>query len=947
MPHAAADTKRNRCRQMTGQAGPGPVYSAAMSQAPDAPSTNPLDAAPALIAGFRDAVWLHPDGEVETISHRDAQARLKGGIRPLVCHRRATATILRAAPFEAFDVLELFAFVRPATFCLPTPRGLAEAVDAPLPADAEQMAMSLMTVADILLDGLHALDRDGAERARRLAWVMARSGWVWGAPVLAALGAAETPHSSALSAALQVWRRLPEWEDRPIETPPGNLAVSPAETLTRLGTLLGRTSERRPQQQHYATTLTAAFNPRAREDEPNVVIAEAGTGVGKTLGYVAPASLWAEHNDAPVWVSTFTRNLQRQLDTELDRLYPDRLEKRERIVVRKGRENYLCLLNFEEAVNKTRLAKGPDAIALGLVARWAEASRDGDMVGGDFPAWLIHLFGREVTTDLTDTRGECIYSACPHYGKCFIEHTVRRARHADIVVANHALVLIQAALVGDAEGRPLRYVFDEAHHLFNAADSAFSAHLSGFETADLRRWLVGAEGGSRSRSRGLKARIEDLIEGDPKAEKALDDTLRAARALPAPSWHQRVTDGRTEGPTEAFLALVRQQVYARSPSTDGPYDLEAEPHPPVDGLTAAAATLGEALFDLARPIGALIARLHNRLADDSDSLETQTRVKIESVTASLERRAVNQIANWRAMLDALQTETPPEYVDWFGIQRVGGRDFDIGFHRHWIDPTKPLAEDVYKPAHGLAITSATLTDRTGDPDADWLAAEVRTGTRHLPVRPVQSAETSPFDYANRLKVLVVSDVQKGDMDQIAAAYRDLFIAAGGGGLGLFTAISRLRAVEGRIRDPLEDAHIPLLSQHVDPLDTGTLVDIFRAEEDACLLGTDAVRDGVDVPGRSLRLLVFDRVPWPRPDLLHKARRAAFGGRTYDEMLTRLKLAQAVGRLLRRADDKGVFVMLDKALPSRLETAFPGGASVERLGLKDAIDMTRTFLADDT
>src|SRR4029434_4288534 len=97
---------------------------------------------------------------------------------------------------------------------------------------------------------------------------------------------------------------------------------------------------------------------------------------------------------------------------------------------------------------------------------------------------------------------------------------------------------------------------------------------------------------------------------------------------------------------------------------------------------------------------------------------------------------------------------------------------------------------------------------------------------------------------------------------------------------------------------------------VDRLAAATLVDIFRAEEDACLLGTDAIRDGVDVPGRSLRLIVFDRVPWPRPDILHKARKAAFGGAAYDDMIVRLRLKQAFGRLVRRADDYGVFVLLD-------------------------------------
>jgi ATP-dependent DNA helicase DinG len=126
------------------------------------------------------------------------------------------------------------------------------------------------------------------------------------------------------------------------------------------------------------------------------------------------------------------------------------------------------------------------------------------------------------------------------------------------------------------------------------------------------------------------------------------------------------------------------------------------------------------------------------------------------------------------------------------------------------------------------------------------------------------------------------------------------------------------------------------------LDTATLVDIFRAEENSCLLGTDAVRDGVDVPGRSLRLIVFDRVPWPRPDILHKTRKAHFGGRTYDDMIARLRLKQAYGRLIRRADDRGIFVLLDPMMPSRLGGAFPDGVEVERVGLAEAVKATHGF-----
>src|SRR5205085_9064342 len=155
-----------------------------------------------------------------------------------------------------------------------------------------------------------------------------------------------------------------------------------------------------------------------------------------------------------------------------------------------------------------------------------------------------------------------------------------------------------------------------------------------------------------------------------------------------------------------------------------------------------------------------------------------------------------------------------------------------------------------------------------------------------------------------------------DPRQVAAALPELFPAAGGGGLGLFTAIRRLRAVYDRIAAPLAEQGLALYAQHVDPLEAGALVDIFRAEEDACLLGTDAIRDGVDVPGRALRLICFDRVPWPRPDLLHRARKPVFGGAQYADRIARLRLRQAYGRLIRRSDDRGVFVILDRALPSR-------------------------------
>lgn len=924
------------------------------------PPTLRLPDAPVLVAGLTQAAWLEPTGEIESIDLTEAAARARARM-PILCHAPATARRLGVDRLAAFDLLELFAFARPARFCLPTPRGLALALGLPPPIGIEDEAATLHAAMRALLTSLadpattEARRPREARRLRAIAATMARGGWSWGPAVTAALGIAATDESARRGSGLDVWEELPEWSEHAPEPPPGNLPVEPEEARRRLAALLGPEAEARPQQADYASAITPAFTPRAALGAPRLVLAEAGTGVGKTLGYLAPAGLWAEKNGGAVWISTYTRNLQHQIDGELDRLYPDPAVKALKAVIRKGRENYLCLLNLEEAV-RALPARPQDAAALGLMARWAVATRDGDVAGGDFPGWLADLIGRGRSLGLADRRGECIYSACPHYHKCYIERSVRRARRAEIVVANHALVMIQAVLAekdgADERTLPTRYVFDEGHHVFDAADNAFSGHLSGRETAELRRWLLGAEGGRQgslfaSRARGLRRRIEDLVSGDETAERALAEALRAARALPAEAWHQRLADGVPDGPAERFLAAVREQVHARAHGASNPYGLETETAPPLPEVIAAAAELDAALDRLQQPLARLIRRLAARLDDEAETLDTATRIRIEAVIRSLRRRGEIELGGWRAMLQALAAETPPEFVDWFAIERLDGREIDVGMHRHWVDPTIPFAAAVAAPAHGLLITSATLTDggESGgtEIEARWATAEARTGAVHLPNPAIRARVPSPFNYAAQTRVFVVTDVRKDDLDQVSAAYRALFLAAGGGALGLFTAIVRLRGVHRRIAPALDAAGLPLLAQHVDGLDTSTLVDIFRAEEDACLLGTDAVRDGVDVPGRSLRLIVFDRVPWPRPDILHRARKAAFGGRAYDDRLTRLKLRQAFGRLVRRADDRGVFVLLDPMMPSRLADAFPEGVAVERVGLAEATTAVRDFL----
>src|SRR6185369_9649532 len=219
--------------------------------------------------------------------------------------------------FLCFDLLELFAFVRPARFCIPTPRGLAEALGLATPRGLEDEAIALHNVTRGLMAELGATTPD--PRLSRLAWTMAKGGWSWGPAVLGTLGLES--EAGDKGSGLDVWSKLPEWQDYAPPPPPGSEPVEPAQARKRLAELLGEGAEARPQQADYASAIASAFAPRLREGEPQFVLAEAGTGVGKTLGYIAPASLWAERNDGTVWISTYTRNLQHQIDGELDRLY--------------------------------------------------------------------------------------------------------------------------------------------------------------------------------------------------------------------------------------------------------------------------------------------------------------------------------------------------------------------------------------------------------------------------------------------------------------------------------------------------------------------------------------------------------------------------------------------------------------------------------------------------
>ena len=740
-------------------------------------------------------------------------------------------------------------------------------------------------------------------------------------------------------AGLDVWRSFRNGKTK--RRPRNRLRClsTPAEARARLEQFVGDAGEARSEQVAYAEAAAYAFSPRERAGAPKIALIEAGTGIGKTLGYLAPASLWAEKNGAGLWLSTYTRNLQRQIVQEIARLYPDPAEREEKAVVRKGRENYLCLLNFEEAAKRTALAPGQRAVALGLIARWVagDARRRYVRRGLSVVPRSLGSFGR---VDRPPRRMRlCGVSA--------LSQLLHRARHPALApcadrrrqpCARHRAIgaRLDSASTKRTTRRP-----SGACVMCSTKDIIFSMRpirIRGVrlrrEMAELRRWISGPEGRARSRARGLEERLKDLVADDEAAQSALDEAVAAAGALAGDGWMTRLHRRRPRGPGEAFLAAA----YA---ACVGAQRRRAKPSIRVKRDTEAAGRriLSKRRAQLAHALCAALPRRSLRLAqslrklldDEAEELETYSRARIEAAARGLERRAKLIVPAWIAMLDALETRRArDEFVDWFEIEREDGRDADVGL-------AAALDRSHDSAGQRSAVAGAWRAHHVGDLARCRNGAKT-TGSRQkcAPARTICRSRRGAPASARRsvmreqARIFIVKDVERRDVEALAAAYARIVSRVR---RWRDRACSRRCAAcapcEERIEAPLADAGLTLYAQHVDRLDTGALVDLFRAEENACLLGTDALRDGVDVPGRSLRLVVFDKVPWPKPTILHKARRARFG-KSYDDLLTRLRLKQAFGRLIRSQDDKGCFVILESATPSRLADRFPAGSAGQAL-----------------
>ena len=646
--------------------------------------------------------------------------------------------------------------------------------------------------------------------------------------------------------------------------------------------------EDRPGQRAMAQAIARLYN------DGGIGLLEAGTGIGKSLAYLLPALRWAAANGERTVVSTNTINLQEQLvGVDLPFLAGALRDQKVRFALLKGWRNYLCLLRLEQA-RTSGTALFEDALANEIEALDAWANRTTDGSRSDLPAEPR----AEVWDEVAAEPDLCIRHNCPHYAKCFVFAARRNAAQADVVVANHHLLLSDLAVRrasqnwSDAAVLPsyARLIVDEGHHLEDAA----AKHLGATITRSALSRLFGR---LDRRGKGLLGALAARLasRGDLLSIASLD--LVNARLVPS----AHAAREKTALLFDLLATLLEQQGDPTMRLTD------AFAQHPIwrAGLTAA-------LTDLLQEI----ALLGDGLRMVRERLETE-RNRDDSTGAFL-----NEIQGVTRRLtmsgDALEgaLRPPPDAEPSVRWIEVRGRERNVAVASVPLDLAPILREDLFARVRTAVITSATLA-----PESRFEFLARRLGLTTPELRPTTAIFPSPFEYGTQAILAIPTDFPAPNVDAEAhfqhtvRAAIDLAAAADGGLFVLFTSHRDVRRAASELRARGIERRWPLLVHGEDGRDA--LLRRFRASGRAILLGTASFWEGVDVAGHALRGLLIPRLPFRVPSEPVTAANCeaidARGGNSFAEYMlphASLRLKQGVGRLIRTASDRGAIVLGD-------------------------------------
>jgi len=647
--------------------------------------------------------------------------------------------------------------------------------------------------------------------------------------------------------------------------------------------------EHRPEQTRMALMLAEAFN------EERVAVVEAGTGTGKSLAYLLPASLWAVRNKERVVVSTNTINLQEQLIQKDIPFLQQHAELKFRAVLVKGRGNYLCLRKLQANASDASLFKDDSAEELDAIAAWSKKTEDGCRSD------LSFIPKDEVWEELACESDQCGRVKCPFYARCFFYKARREAAGADLLVVNHALLLADLAVRQEtgydstAILPPFtRLIFDEGHHLEDVATSFLSSQVSRLGLMK----LLGKLQHPRKAHRGILPQLStQLSAAVPEAQDDLYLEIAAVlegRLIPK---RVAVTDAVARGMDAIgdllFAKLKREEKLRVTPA------VYASPLWPQ--VTEQVELMCKELADYAVAMQAFLK--------GCDKLSDKVLERLAGPLTDL-RGAKGRI---ESAVEALRFFASREegFCRWFEL-RKGPLVKLCSSPLEVAESIKKAILDRFKT---VALTSATLA--VGE-KFDFLKR--RTGIELLPKERVNELLLpSPFDYARQAFVGVPSDMPEPTSPLFEARLCGHLLQAlkisQGRAFVLFTSYDLLTRVSNRLAEPLKAAGLTPMRQ--GETNRHLLLSRFRTAQNPVLFGTDSFWEGVDVQGRGLELVVITRLPFRVPtEPILEARSehiTALGGdpfMSYTVPQAVIKFKQGFGRLIRSREDRGAVLILD-------------------------------------
>lgn len=607
------------------------------------------------------------------------------------------------------------------------------------------------------------------------------------------------------------------------------------------------------------------------------LLVEAGTGVGKSFAYLAPAvERILEHGERVV-VATNTIALQEQLvEKDVPILAHALGDERLRPVLVKGRGNYMSIRRLKLASERADRLLPDEAsrVSLRQIEDWAYETRDGSL------STLPTLERPEIWDLARSDADNCMGRKCPNYEACFYQGARRAAERANLLICNHALFFSDLAL--RASGVSIlpdfhHVILDEAHAVEDAASDHFGLRLTGGRIAHLLRSLY-----EPRRRRGYLAALAaaPLASGDTDVlDRAILRVLDAGHAATEffDAWRHLIESGDLPGGRIREPGLVQD-------------------------------TLTSALSELA----AVLGLLRDRTSRDEDRFE---------LTAYM-RRAMDLAQTCGTLVE----QSEPGCVYWAEVEGASGRP-RVTLACAPIEIAPVLREHLFGQGWGCVLTSATLTTKVAsseDPkeqaEAAFAHAMARVGCEGASTLQVGS----PFDYARQVQLIVDPSMPRpDDSPRFALALAPRVIRhvgeTAGGAFVLFTSYAMLKRVADLIEPDLDRLGLSMLVQGRDGA-RRLLIERFRESEHAVLMGTSSFWQGVDVRGHALRNVIITRLPFEPPDRpLTEARldaiRARGGDPFREDSLPRaiLRFKQGFGRLIRSGSDAGRVVVLDPRL----------------------------------